>query len=122
MKVWIGYWLMFVALIHTLVMIVLFPSVLAEIVKRGIFNSVGDDPLIGAVTWFGLFGVLLFIFGMAIKTLEYSNQGVPLSMAWAILVLTVLGIVLMPVSGFWLALPAVVGSFIQQRHLKAKFA
>ncbi|WP_020397266.1 DUF6463 family protein [Thiolinea disciformis] len=122
MKVWIGYWLMFVALIHTLVMIVLFPSVLAEIVKRGIVNSVGNDPLIGAVTWFGLFGILLFILGMAIKDLERAGQGIPLSMAWAMLILTVLGIILMPVSGFWLALPAVVGIFLQQRQLKAKFS
>ena len=122
MKIWIGYWLMLVAVIHTVAMFIFFPAPLADIFKRGVFDSIGTEPLLGAVAWFGLCGVLLFMFGMAINALERSAQGVPLSMAWAILALTVLGIVLMPTSGFWLALPAVVGILLQQRQLKSRAA
>lgn len=122
MKVWIGYWLMLVAVIHTVAMFIFFPAPLADIFKRGVFDSIGNESLLGAVAWFGLFGVLIFIVGMAVNSLERSAQGVPVSMAWAILALTVLGIVLMPASGFWLALPAVVGILFQQRQLKSRAA
>lgn len=122
MKVWIGYWLMLVAVLHTVAMFMFFPAPLTDIFKRGVFDSIGTEPLLGAVAWFGLFGGLLFIVGMAVNSLERSTQGVPMSMAWAILALTVLGIVLMPASGFWLALPAVVGILFQQRQLKSRAA
>jgi hypothetical protein len=43
MKIWIGYWLMLVAILHTIVMFVVFYQPLLEIVRRGVFNSIGAE-------------------------------------------------------------------------------
>lgn len=109
-KIWIGRWLILVAILHTLFAAVVFGKVLLNIVQRGVFNTVGQDPMTGATVWFLLFGAVLALMGMAIHTLEQSSD---FTSARAIgigtLLLTILGIVLMPASGFWLALPAAFG-------------
>jgi hypothetical protein len=109
-KIWIGRWLIFVAILHTLFAAVVFGKVFLDIVQRGVFNTVGQDPMTAAAVWFLLFGAVLALMGMAIHTLE---QGDNFTSARAIgvgtLLLAILGIVLMPDSGFWLALPAAIG-------------
>ena len=102
---WIGLWLMGVATIHCAFGVIMFGEVLAAIVRRGVFNTVGSDPMTGAVVWFMLFGAALFICGQTILQLEQAGQPVRAAVGWSLLLLVVLGVVLMPVSGFWLALP-----------------
>jgi hypothetical protein len=110
MKHWKGRWLMTVAILHTIVAIALFGDVLAAIIQRGVFDTVGNDPMTGAVVWFVLFGAVLFICGQVIYALEKSLSGSPLPRAigWSLLALVLLGITLMPVSGFWLAFPPAI--------------
>lgn len=103
---WIGHWLMGVAALHTLFAVVVFGKVLRTMVQRGVFNSVGTDPMIGAVTWFVLFGVVLALLALAVTPLERTGQSVALrKLGFGLLLLCLLGVVLMPVSGFWLAIP-----------------
>ena len=103
---WIGHWLMGVAALHTLFAVLVFGKVLRTIAERGLFNSVGDDPLIGAVTWFVLFGFVLALLALAVTPLERSGQAAALRrLGFGLLLLCGLGIVLMPASGFWLAIP-----------------
>lgn len=111
---WIGRSLIAVAVIHSAFALIAFRPTLADIVRRGVWNSVGEDPLRGAVAWFVLFGAVLLLFGIAIDALERSEaiRSAP-SLAWGLLVLAVLGTVLMPVSGFWLVWPAVAGLFVK---------
>ena len=109
MKDWIGPWLMGVAVIHTGVAIAAFGDVMGDIVDRGVFDSIGTDPLSGAVAWFLLFGLILFAFGQAVTMLERATYGqLPKPLGWSLLGLAILGVVLMPVSGFWLAFPPAV--------------
>ena len=113
MKLWKGRWLIVVSIIHTVVGMVLFPEVLLSIIRRGVFDTVGTDPMTGAVAWFFLFGIVLFISGLCIYELEKSLNGwVPKSIGWSLLVLVLLGVILMPVSGFWLALPTAIAILI----------
>ncbi len=105
MKHWIGRWLIGVSIIHTLFAIFVFRDVLTSLIQRGVFNTVGSDPMTGAVVWFVLFGVVLFICGLAISALEQSSSNpLPKSLGWSLLTLVALGVVLMPASGFWLAI------------------
>lgn len=105
-KPWIGHWLMAVAALHTVFGAVVFGKVLRTMAERGLFNSVGADPLLGAVTWFVLFGFVLALFALAITPLERSGQHAALrKLGFGLLLLCGLGIVLMPASGFWLAIP-----------------
>jgi hypothetical protein len=109
-KVWIGRWLILVAILHTLFAAVVFGKVLLNIVQRGVFNTVGQDPMTGTAVWFLLFGAVLALMGMAIHTLEHSrNFTSARAIGVGTLLMTILGIVLMPASGFWLALPAAIG-------------
>lgn len=115
MKRWIGRWLIAVSIIHTVFAVVVFGKVLASIVQRGVFNTVGSDPMTAAVVWFVLFGVVLFICGLAISALEHASTGLlPKSLGWSLLALVALGVVLMPVSGFWLAIPPAVGILLRR--------
>lgn len=105
---WKGPWMLAVAALHTLYAAVMFPDQLQEIARRGVFNSVQKDPAVGAVVWFVLFGVLFALLGWAILLIERHAAVAPAplrTLGIGLLALTVLGIVLMPASGFWLALP-----------------
>ncbi len=104
-RTWIGHWLMGVAALHTLFAVVVFGRVLLTIAERGVFNSVGTDPLVAAAVWFVLFGFVLALLALAVTPLEHSGQGAALrKLGFGLLLLCVVGIVLMPASGFWLAI------------------
>lgn len=101
---WRGRWVLGVASLHTLFALVEFRQPLVQLLTRGLFDAVGDDAMLGAVTWFVLFGFVLAALGLAVDDAERHGRpgrGVGL---WLALV-TVLGVVLMPVSGLWLLLP-----------------
>ena len=103
---WRGRALCAIAGVHTLVACVEFAPVWHELWAAGVVNSIGRDPLRGAVAWFFLFGVLLALLGLAVDMLERQT---PVwhspALAAGLLVLVVIGVTLMPASGFWLALP-----------------
>lgn len=106
MKPWIGRWLLAVSALHTAFAVYAFHPVLVDIARRGVFNTVGKEPMTGAVVWFVLFGAALFIAGLVISALEQAApHALPRSLGWTLLALALLGAVLMPASGFWLALP-----------------
>jgi hypothetical protein len=105
---WKGLWLLAVAVVHTVFAAVVFQPQLREIVRRGVFDSLGTDPMLGAVAWFVLFGGVLALLGWAIALVERNTALAPVSLralGGGVLALTLLGIALMPASGFWLALP-----------------
>lgn len=109
-RVWIGYWLLFVASLHTLYAVIAFGDLYGRIAVRGVFNTVGRDPLTAAAVWFVLFGAMMALIGAAIVSLERSQQNSNFRiLGIGLLLLCTLGIVLMPASGFWLGLPAAYG-------------
>lgn len=113
MKQWIGRWVMFVALGHTVVGITFFGSVYRELLANGLYNSITSEKA-GLAVWFALFGVVLFVIGMLLSALESINTRIPKSVGVALLLLTGLGVVLMPVSGFWLMIPAIVAILLRK--------
>jgi hypothetical protein len=101
---------MLVAAVHTVFGFVVFAPVLSGMLERGLFNSVGSDAMTGAVTWFLLFGGPLALVAWQVWLAERRAAWAELRvLGWGILALTILGLLLMPMSGFWLALPAVWG-------------
>lgn len=102
---WKGPWLLAVAALHTAYAAAAFPEPLAALWRDGLVDSVGSDPLRGAVTWFVLFGAVLALLGLGVLQLERTRTTVPRTLGVGLLALALLGIALMPASGFWLALP-----------------
>ena len=120
---WIGRWLIGVSVIHTLFGVVVFRDVLSSLIERGVLNTVGNDPLTGAVVWFVLFGVALFIGGLAVSALEQSSPDpLPKSLGWSLLALVALGVALMPASGFWLAIPPAVAILLHKPRVQSATA
>ncbi len=118
MKYWIGKWIVAVSIVHTILAFVVFPEVISQIFLDGVFDSIGVDPLRGAVVWFLLFGFVLFALGLATNIIEeISNGDIPVSIGFSLLFVILLGVVLMPVSGFWLALPPAL-TIIYKRYKK----
>lgn len=113
MKDWIGKWMMFVALGHTAVAVAFFSNGYREVMAQGFFNAVRSEKS-GLAVWFMLFGFLLFIAGMLVSALEKQAAPIPLAIGVALLLLTVLGVSLMPVSGFWLMIPVIVALLRRQ--------
>lgn len=93
-----------IGMIHVVFGFVVFPEVWLGILRSGVFNSIGEDPMRGAVAWFELFALPVFAYGQLINTLENSGSTMPGSIFWHLLVILLVGVVLMPVSGFWLLL------------------
>ena len=117
MKQWIGRWLVAVSILHIVFAVVVFRKVLTPVVERGLVNAVGTDPLTSLAVWFVLFGVMLFICGLSIDALERaSSNGVPKSIGWGLLGMSILGVALMPVSGFWLVFPPAIALLARKRN------
>ena len=111
-RVWIGHWLLAVAVLHTLYAALRFGPVFMDIAQRGVINTVGRDPLTGAAVWFALFGAGMALIAIAIIPLERGQQHAALRpLGLGLLLLCALGIALMPASGFWLVLPAAIALF-----------
>jgi hypothetical protein len=78
-----------------------------------LYNSIASEKA-GLAVWFALFGVVLFVTGMLISAMEANNSAIPKSVGIVLLLLTVLGVVLMPVSGFWLMIPALLAILLKK--------
>ena len=106
---------MFVSLGHTAVGVIFFGSIYREMLLNGLYNSVTSAKT-GLAVWFVLFGFLLLIIGMLISAIEKNGLlKVPASIGYALLFVSLLGILLMPVSGFWLMFPAVFAILLSKQ-------
>ena len=101
---------MFVSIGHTVVASIFYGGTYRELAASGFYNSVKSEKT-GLAVWFALFGVILFVVGMLISTLEKHGLQASQSLGVALLSLTLIGVLLMPVSGFWLMFPAIFGIF-----------
>jgi hypothetical protein len=109
MKRWVGRWIIVVSAIHTVFALAFFGEALSSILKRGVFNTVGNDPMTGAVVWFVLFGAMLFVYGLLVDVIEKTSPGqLPKNIGWGLLAIGIIGIALMPASGFWLIFPPAI--------------
>ena len=102
---WIGRWLMGVAILHSAIAIAVHHDAVLSIWQEGVFNTVAGDPVIGAVVWSLLFGCVAFVGGLAVNALEFASVPVPKTVGWCLLALAIIGVTLVPVSGFWLLFP-----------------
>ena len=102
---WIGRWLMGVAVLHSAIAIAIYHETLLSVWQAGVFNTVTGHPAIGAIVWSLLFGCVAFVGGLAVTALESAHVPVPKTVGACLLALAIVGVVLVPVSGFWLLFP-----------------
>ncbi|KGJ86823.1 DUF6463 family protein [Colwellia psychrerythraea] len=120
MKNWQGNWIIAVSACHTLFAVIMFAAEYSSLYDNGIINSLTTDRSAAAV-WFFLFGQALFITGLLIKHFDsVNNSRVPLSVTLNLLLLTVIGITIMPDSGFWLMFPPLISLLMQHRNKQSQ--
>ncbi len=118
MKAWIGKTLFGIGVIHSLFGFVFMRSTLAVLWSEGFLNTVNGQPRREAVFWFLITGFLFLIIGALVDHLEKSGFGIPTFLAWSFLALTVIGVVVMPISGIWLFVLPVIGMFVRARTFR----
>lgn len=103
-----GYWLIATSLIHLLVGAWLYAEPLADIGRNGIFNAVDPEFDRNAAFWFMMVAPLLFTLGQLCCWAQAQGISLPAFVGWYLLAISVVGVVLMPISGFWLLIPPAV--------------
>lgn len=87
----------------------LLKKMLGSIGINGLVNSIGENYSQGFAFWFLICGVILILLG---QTLQYyikkEQKPAPVFLGYSILLLTVIGCIIEPVSGFWLFLPQAI--------------
>lgn len=79
-------------------------NLLREIVQAGVIGSVEPDPARQILFWYLGFGVLLLALGWALDRWEASGAPLPAAAGWQLVAVALGGGLLIPASGFWLAL------------------
>jgi hypothetical protein len=115
MMPWIGKWLFAVGVIHSLFGLLFMRGTLAVLWSEGLLNTVNGQPAREIVFWFLCTGVLLLIVGVLIDHAERRHFDIPSFVVWSFAVLTVIGVVVMPISGIWLLIPPASGMVFRRR-------
>ena len=113
---WIGKWLFAVGVIHSLFGIFFMHTTLAVLWSEGLVNTVNGQPPREAVFWFLYTGILLLVVGVLINLVERERRAIPRFVVWSFVALTIVGVVVMPISGIWLLIPPAAGMVVRRRH------
>lgn len=106
-KRWIGRWVIAVSILHTMFGLVAFTPAIREMLDAGLWDSVGLNPMRRLAMWFLLGGGFMLVAGLAIDVCEHTG-GTLRAIGWALLVITLITIILVPLSGAWLLLPPAI--------------
>ena len=113
MKKWIGKVIIFIGIIHLVFGFISYRTAWAEMLRSGLFNTVDSQLEHQAAFWFIVFGMLVLILGGLIDWCEGHKQVLPKFLGWSLLALSIVGIVMMPISGWWFLLIPAIGAIRQ---------
>ncbi|MCB9592563.1 MAG: hypothetical protein H6719_07515 [Sandaracinaceae bacterium] len=119
MKISDGVGLMVIATLHELVGLVAGFSVTVDIARDGVVNALGEDWMRQALFWFHVSGAALFIVGEALRTLERATGSVPRRFGYLTVAIGLVGVVMLPASGFWLVLAWGARMVLRGRRVRA---
>jgi hypothetical protein len=107
MKHWVGYWLMAVAVLHSIFAAFAWANAIQG--NHAVWNGRAADPLFASAVWFMLVGLVLFICGLAVSALDRaSSNQIPKSLGFCLFLLATVGVIFVPLSVFWLIFPPAI--------------
>lgn len=118
MKKWIGKVIILIGVIHLIFGFITFRAAWAEMLQQGFFNTVAGHLGHNIAFWFIAFAFLTLILGGLIDWCEGNKQPLPRFLGWSLLALSFSGVVMMPISGWWLLLIPAIGSIRQSGKAK----
>ncbi|MBT9312059.1 DUF6463 family protein [Leptothoe kymatousa] len=122
MKVWIGKTLIFIAIAHSIIGCILYRSALNLLIKDRVFNTIAltGNPNRSSAFWFLYSGFLLLLIGYFVDYLEQLELDIPLPCVAILSSLVAMGVIVMPVSGFWLLIAPMVGLIVRKINFKGR--
>jgi len=109
MKRWIGRSIIVIGLLHTVFGLVGFRNTLAVLFGEGIINTVNGQPDREMAFWFIFFGFSMIVFGALVDWCESKEIKLPPTIGWGLLTISIIGVLFMPVSGFWVVIIPSIG-------------
>ncbi len=112
MQRWVGRWIIGVGVMHSVIGFILFAAPLREILAAGLWNTLNPrTPMRYLAFWFLFGGVAMMLVGYLADWIErVAGQTLPRGLGWTLLGITLAGVVVTPLSGFWLLFPAAFGA------------
>lgn len=106
----VGLLLMLTGLLHTVVGLFGYMNQLNPIVADGLWNTVSEGQWERTTAfWFMMFGFMLIFLGYTADwIMKKKGITLPAAFGWMLLAVCLVGVVIMPVSGFWLGLPQAI--------------
>lgn len=100
-----GWMMEWTSYLHNVVGLILFWKPLSEMVRAGVWNSIDHSFDRRAAFWFLFCGVLLWIIGRMMHWItKEKGIAIPRFVGWHLLIWSVVGIIILPISGFWLVI------------------
>jgi hypothetical protein len=104
----VGLALTIVGIVHVLITPVVVGDSVRSIIEGGVVAAVERDPaaavLRGLGFWYVTAGLAMIMLGAMVIWIERTTATVPMLLPWMLVGLTVWGVLLMPVSPFWVFL------------------
>lgn len=104
-----GLWIVTLAALHLVATPVFYDDSLRSIVDGGVVNAVDADPALatlrGAAFWYLTMGLFMVVLGAAVLASERRGGGAPAGLALAMALTGAWGVLLTPLSPFWLFAP-----------------
>jgi Family of unknown function (DUF6463) len=105
-----GYWWIVVSIIHAAIGAIVYFEQWQAIAQDGWFNAVAPDPFTPIFDredafWFMFLTPFIFLMGQLCLWSDRQNLTIPMMISGILLVTIMVGLFLMPISGFWLVLP-----------------
>ena len=107
-KIWkySGIFLIATGILHTIVAIALGKEVYSEIIRDGLINVTSQDYTRSFAFWFLVCGIFIILLGQVLHYyIKKEQKPAPLFFGYSMLILTIFGCIVEPISGFWLFLP-----------------
>ena len=101
---WIGRWILAVGVLHALLGFGVYIDSVVAVVREGLWDTVSLVQGRPLAFWFIAAGLLVALLGALANWIE-ARMEPPRFLGWTLLAFAAAGIVMMPVSGFWLLLP-----------------
>lgn len=92
-------------ILHNLIGFVMGWTVLTDIVRSGFVNSVNTEIDRNAIFWFLFSGFIMMVLGKLMQDWLEADWLLPKWLGISLLLLSLMGCIMMPVSGFWLVVP-----------------
>lgn len=101
-----GIFLIATGILHSIVAIALGAEAFLAIMQDGVVNVIAEDSTRAFAFWFLICGVFVIFLGQILHYyIKKEQQPAPLFFGYSLLILSIVGAIVEPVSGFWLFLP-----------------